>query len=141
ARATQAPRTPHEQGWVAATQLVAALRQGHPLPTAPTPFILWQGEVPHAQVSADWWAFYGLDEVSYNQSTFIAGRSWTGIATTAAASAMYNSHKRRQAERQAAAQWRNLGHTPLTITNQRLFFINEGQQDWYAFENLLLFES
>lgn len=140
ARATRAPTTPHEQGWAAAHQLVAALHQGHPLPTEHTPFILWPGEVQHAHVSADWWAFYGLDEVSYNHSTFVAGRSWTGIATTAAASAMYNRHKRTQAERQAVAQWRSLGHTPLSITNQRLFFVNEGQQDYFAYENLLVFE-
>lgn len=141
ARATQAPRTPHEQGWVAATQLVAALRDGHPLPTEPTPFILQAGEVQHAHVSADWWAYHGLDEVSYDSTTFVAGRTWTGLAATAAASAAYNSHKRKQAQRQAAAQWRSLGHTPLTLTNQRMFFVYDGQQDWFALENLLLFEA
>jgi hypothetical protein len=119
---------PYAQGWQSAVQLVNAVASGYALPVAPTSLVLAPGEVSHCSVSATLSAYFGLDEVDYGGgNSLVAGKSWAGIAVTGAASMMWNSHKRKKAERQAAPRWRTLGTVPLDVTNQRLVTVIDGR--------------
>lgn len=124
--------TPHEQGWNSAVHLAHGLRQGEPLAVFPTHLVLQQGEVNHCSVDAHLAAYHGMD-VSYSSNSFIAGGSWTGLAVTGAASMAMNSRARRNAERQAAAQWRSYGVVPVHATNQRLLIMMEGRLESFWF--------
>ena len=126
-------QTPLQQGWTSALQLANAIRAGHPLPSQQSTLVLGQGEIYHCGVSAELAAYYGLDEVSYNNNTFVAGRTLTGMAVTGAASMMFNSHSKKKAQRQAAPQWRREGVVPLHVTNQRMLMVHEGQLNSYWF--------
>lgn len=131
-------QTPHEQGWSSALHLAHAVHSGHALPRYETTLILGHGEIFHCQVSAEMAAFYSLDDASYTSHSFIAGRTLKGLAVTGAASMLYNSHNKRKAERQAAAQWRRAGIVPLHVTNQRLLIDHDGQLESYWFQGGLV---
>jgi curved DNA-binding protein CbpA len=116
----------HQHGWLQADQLATALHRGATLPTMRTSMVLEPGEQYHFGAPVGVAAFHGAD-VDYNTGWLVAGRGLTGVAVTAGASMLYNSHQRRKAERAAAPQWRGYGVLPVHLTTNRLVIIEQGQ--------------
>jgi hypothetical protein len=66
--------------------------------------------------------------VTYEQSGFLAIGSVGFVAATAIGSALLNSHRRQQAERQAALQWRMVDTGTFYLTDRR--FALQLRQTW-----------
>jgi hypothetical protein len=86
------------------------------------------GELQFAHVDSIYFRFSSAN-VSYNQSMLLGFGSVGTLAATAIGSAVWNSRKRQQAQRIAAAQWRCMGNTPVVVTSQRLLLM--GQMAWH----------
>lgn len=119
--------------WTAAVLLTQAVALGDPLPLLVSPVLLEPGEVLHASVTADASRYLALD-VPYGQQRVLAAGGPLLLALTAAAAAIGNRRARQEAERQAAPQWRSLGHLPVLATNHRLLVLYESSwaSVWYS---------
>ncbi|GGK67198.1 hypothetical protein Sme01_09820 [Sphaerisporangium melleum] len=106
-------------GWWHACELRRSLVAGNPMPRLPpTTVRLFPGEVLHADLPLNHEVMYGMD-VSYTHSTVAFG----GPALFAAGllvSAVGNAHRKHQAERMAAVQWRFHGVNQTILTNHRI---------------------
>jgi hypothetical protein len=118
--------------WMAAAELAENIAVGRNLPEFASPVILDVGEVLHVSVEANAWRYYAID-VACPQQRLIAIGSPVFFALTAAASAVANRRAREEAERQAAPQWRYLGHLPVLATSHRLLVLHDGAwaSVWY----------
>jgi hypothetical protein len=105
--------------------LATHLRAGHGLQPKSSAIRLQEGESEYTQLWADGFRFHSVDGVTYNHSSFIAFGSVPLLAATAGGSAMLNARKRKQAQAQAAAQWRPMGQVGVTITSQRMLVLRE----------------
>ncbi len=110
-----------------AAQLAAALAAGQTPPPIASPIALLHGErlFSHAQVQI---LEYSERDVYYNTGGLVAFGGPFSLAASLGASALYNSHKRRQAERQAASQWRFLDQGLTYLTSSR--FACQLSQRW-----------
>lgn len=117
-------RTSHDEPWTAAVLLAQAVASGERLPLQVSPVLLEPGESLHASVTADAWRYLPLD-VPYGQQRVVAVGGPLLLGLTAAAVAIGNRRARQAAERQAAPQWRTLGHLPVLATNHRLLVLHE----------------
>lgn len=123
----------HDEPWTAAVLLARAVASGEPLPELASPVLLEPGETLHASVTADAWSYQSLG-VAYGQQRVVAAGGPLLFGLTTAAAAIGNRRARQEAERQAAPQWRSLGHLPVLATNHRLLVLYEGSwaSVWYG---------
>ena len=102
-----------------ACQLADHLRRGG----GPTPqsigIRLDPGEVGYGTVQAELHVYTGADYVEPG-SVFVAFGSPMWMLGSLGASAAYNSHRRRKAQRAAAVQWRLENHGVMHFTNRRV---------------------
>ncbi len=119
--------------WEAATALAGAVADGAALPSIASPVLLAPAEVLHASIGAHAWRYQALD-VTFGHRRVIALGGPFAFGLTAVASAVANRRTRLAAERQAAPQWRFLGHLPVLATSERLFVLHEGAwaSVWYG---------
>jgi hypothetical protein len=118
--------------WTAAAGLAEDISLGRKLPELESPLLLEVGEVLHASVEANAWRDHAID-VAYQQQHVIAVGGPVSFAMFAAAGAVGNRRAREEAERQAARQWRYLGHLPVLATSHRLLVPHDGAwaSVWY----------
>lgn len=119
--------------WGAAVRLADDLAVGCALPVMPSPVLLEQGEVLHADLTAFGWRFHGVD-VIYEEPRVAGIGGPIFFAVTAAAAVSARRRARAEAERLAAPQWRTLGHLRILVTDQRLLVLYQCSwaSVWYA---------
>jgi hypothetical protein len=117
----------------AGNELSAAMSAGQGLPRLVSPVALGRGEVLHARGDAMAWRFEAVD-VLYEQHCGFALGGPVVYGLFAGAKAVANQRARTAAEREAAPQWRQLGHLPILATSHRLLVFHEGAwaSVWYA---------
>lgn len=109
---------------LAAVQLAAALDAGWRPGAARSPITLFPGETYAQDTPFALFEFAGRD-VAYRSSTFVGLGSPLFLAATVGASLALNAARRRQAEAEAAHQWRVIADGRLHVTSLRF-----GLQSW-----------
>lgn len=111
-----------------AYEMAVAIRSGQQLNAIPTTWPTPPGETVHSEVQCTLQQFIGAN-VSYNRGGFLALGNPLFTAATLGASLLYNASQRRNAERQAAVQWRAANHGLAYFSNRRLAL--QGQTGWF----------
>lgn len=121
-----------DTAWNVAADLANRLATGETLPTIPSPALLDQGEVLHADLPANGWRFHPIS-VTYESPTAIALGGPLTFGIIAASSAAARRRSRREAEALAAPQWRPLGLLRVLATDRRLLVWHDGAwaSVWY----------
>jgi len=110
--------TVHEESLLAAAQTAAALRGGWEPPGIDAGMALAQGERALYSTSVHIWV-YAAGDASHSQGGFLAFGPPGLFLATAAGSAMLNAHRRKEAEAQAAPQWRAADQGSCVVTTTR----------------------
>jgi hypothetical protein len=125
--------TASDEGYLRAYQWSGALAGGAALPQEAPPIQLGPGEVAHARFAAMGVSgFFGEDK-PYRPGFLLVGGP-VGLAVTGAASLARNAAKKAETERAAVPRWHRLGTADVTVTNQRLVAVGNGQTGsfWYV---------
>src|SRR5690606_11780221 len=93
------------------------------------------GEVPYGEVVLEYSRFYSMDVQAQQRSGFYFG-SAAFVAAGMIGDAVSNASARNRAAAMSQAQWRYNAPIPVTITNQRLLTLFEGQ--WITFEHQMV---
>ncbi len=109
-----------------AHNLVAHLRSGGSLIPVATGLRLEPGETAFVRTQVQAARYCSRPGTPYPRTTLLGLGSLGALTVTAVGSAVWNSHQRRRAERQSAAQWRPTGWTDTVVTSGRLLLRHEG---------------
>ncbi|WP_017540123.1 hypothetical protein [Nocardiopsis halophila] len=127
-----------QTGWESGVDLREALLSGMELPELPfVPVRLEPGEVPHAEVVADYSRFYAMD-VAYQQSNGLYFGSPLFVAAGLTAQAIGNASARSRAQAMAAPQWREFQRVTVYVTSRRLLALIDGTRwlSWWHAGNM-----
>jgi hypothetical protein len=86
---------------------------------------LGSGETQYAHLRVHCSRYLSAPRHHHSRTTMLGFGSLETLTLTALGSAMWNSHKRRQAESAAVAQWRPLGWLDVVVTSSRLLVLEE----------------
>ncbi len=114
-------------GMESARRLMSHLRSGGAPAATDIGVRLGYGEEAFGMSQLSYARYASLTDAPYASTTLLGLGSLRALAVTALGSAAWNSHRRRQAERRAAAQWRPLGWTTVAVTSARILVLDEAR--------------
>ena len=123
----------YDEGYLQAYQWASALAGGAALPQVESPVALGPGEVAHAHFAPVGLAGFFGEQKDASSGVLLVGGP-VGLAVTGALSYARRQDKKREAERAAIPKWHGLGQADISLTNQRVVLIVNGQAQsfWYA---------